>query len=406
MKPVDDIEKLIERIDVTPGAEMDRRTLDDILDAQEKAEKAGSADFTMGILKSGMIKVAAAAIIMIAILFGMNQFGGSIDGTAVAWGIIVDCVETSNTVTYKAVFRRDNAPEIQTWVTFMSPHFLRRQVLPDGKIDIYNYPERRHLILDPKEKNGRILEYANIASGANDLPDDIKSFFGRHPWEWFRRKYEQYGEFTGHEIIDGVSTNIFVAKYDSQNIKVWTHQETNLPVFARIEYLMYPLTGEKQAVQCSLILSNFIWNGQIDRSLFSISPPVGYKIEHQRIDVSDETEEALIEGLRAYSELYNGRFPDKLEDSTAIKITTDLMTADVEKDQRVPIYQKFLKVKTAVQFVGKLNSDNEWRYLGDGTKYGDAETAIFRYRPTGSDVFRVIYGDLTTENVRPEHLPQ
>ena len=39
MKPADNIEKLIKKIDVIPSAEMHQRTLNDIFQAQENSKK-------------------------------------------------------------------------------------------------------------------------------------------------------------------------------------------------------------------------------------------------------------------------------------------------------------------------------------------------------------------------------
>ena len=45
MKSVDNVEKLIERANATPCAEMNRRTLNDIFEAQEESRRTDSATF-------------------------------------------------------------------------------------------------------------------------------------------------------------------------------------------------------------------------------------------------------------------------------------------------------------------------------------------------------------------------
>jgi hypothetical protein len=56
-------------------------------------------------------------------------------------------------------------------------------------------------------------------------------------------------------------------------------------------------------------------------------------------------------------------------------------------------------------FVMKLPAESNWRYAGENVKYGDVQTPIFRYRPEGSQTYRVIYGDLSVKDVAPEDLP-
>jgi len=39
-------------------------------------------------------------------------------------------------------------------------------------------------------------------------------------------------------------------------------------------------------------------------------------------------------------------------------------------------------------------------------EFGDADTAVFLYRPKDSDTYRVIYGDLSVKDSAPEDLPK
>ena len=57
-------------------------------------------------------------------------------------------------------------------------------------------------------------------------------------------------------------------------------------------------------------------------------------------------------------------------------------------------------------FAAKFEFGGEWHYAGKGVKLGDADKAIFWYRPEGSGTYRVIYGDLKAADVAPENLPK
>ena len=59
-----------------------------------------------------------------------------------------------------------------------------------------------------------------------------------------------------------------------------------------------------------------------------------------------------------------------------------------------------------IMFWTQLPAESNWRYAGEDVKFGDANTAIFWYRPEGSETYRVIYGDLSAKNVAQENLPQ
>ncbi len=73
-------------IDPVGATESERTAFAKMLDKQSKSNesKSGSRpDIRRIIVKSKATKFAAAAVIIIAVLIGINQFGGSIDGTSV-----------------------------------------------------------------------------------------------------------------------------------------------------------------------------------------------------------------------------------------------------------------------------------------------------------------------------------
>ena len=69
---------------------MRSKVLDEALEAQRSREsRSVSGTYAWKIImKSKMTKFATAAVIIIAVLIGINQFGGSIDGASVARALI------------------------------------------------------------------------------------------------------------------------------------------------------------------------------------------------------------------------------------------------------------------------------------------------------------------------------
>ncbi len=61
--------------------------------------------------------------------------------------------------------------------------------------------------------------------------------------------------------------------------------------------------------------------------------------------------------------------------------------------------------QSMVKVIMLLASHGEARYAGKNVELGDAETAIFWYRPKDSETYKVIYGDLSIEDVAEEDLP-
>ena len=92
MKSLEDIKKIVTRFNVKPRSEMRSKVLDEALEIQRsRKERSTSGTYTLRmIMKSRITKFAAAAVIIIAVLIGINQFGGSIDGTSVVWASIAE----------------------------------------------------------------------------------------------------------------------------------------------------------------------------------------------------------------------------------------------------------------------------------------------------------------------------
>ena len=59
----------------------------------------------------------------------------------------------------------------------------------------------------------------------------------------------------------------------------------------------------------------------------------------------------------------------------------------------------------ATMFVRAMKPENDWHYAGEGVQLGEAPTPICWWRPDGSETYRVVYGDLSIEDVAPEEVP-
>jgi hypothetical protein len=97
MSSAEKIKRLFTKSDVTVNSKVDDRIINDTLTAFDKSEKTKSIPAEPNIwriiMKSRTTKFATAAVIIIAVLIGIHQFGGSIDGSSVAWASVVKNVE-------------------------------------------------------------------------------------------------------------------------------------------------------------------------------------------------------------------------------------------------------------------------------------------------------------------------
>ncbi|MHC4654467.1 MAG: hypothetical protein ACYS91_05540, partial [Planctomycetota bacterium] len=92
MSSVKKIKRLFAKSDVTVYSKVDDRIINDALTAIDKFEKAepisAEPNIWRIIMRSRITKLAAAAVIIIAVLMWISQFGGFIDGSSVAWADI------------------------------------------------------------------------------------------------------------------------------------------------------------------------------------------------------------------------------------------------------------------------------------------------------------------------------
>ena len=135
------------------------------------------------------------------------------------------------------------------------------------------------------------------------------------------------------------------------------------------------------------------------------------KMKEIGLDPSPFTEKDFIETLRIWSEIIrDDTFPEDVNRENGVKalpvLGQKLDQMQVSEQERTEIARKFARGMTFLH-VHILDTDSvDWNYAGAGVKLGDAATAIFWYRPQGSQTYRVIYGDLNVKDVPESDLPK
>jgi len=204
-------------------------------------------------------------------------------------------------------------------------------------------------------------------------------------------------EELGIRQIDGRDLIGFRAEHPKIGITIWADPETALPV--RIEQI---------EGQMKVICKDLQFDVPMDEELFSMDVPEGYSMQQTELDLTGATEEDFVDGLRIMAETFgDGYFPD----SVAVEDYIKQAPAMVEKCKELELSEQQqmelgMKLQNYLLFIRFFKGEGKWHYTGSGVKLGDAEVAIFWYRPEGSADYRVIYGDLTVKDVAPENLPE
>ncbi len=119
-------------------------------------------------MKNPVTKIAAAAVIIIVVLIGINQFGGSME--AVTLGQVIEAMKKVNWM--HAVGREKESGSREAWLSFESKINIRKD--KNGRIIYTNYHENKRYIYDPAKHKQTIYVYdvsgENFALGtANPL---------------------------------------------------------------------------------------------------------------------------------------------------------------------------------------------------------------------------------------------
>jgi outer membrane lipoprotein-sorting protein len=132
--------------------------------------------------------------------------------------------------------------------------------------------------------------------------------------DWMSRIHQEGGEYIGQAEVNGKMTNVFFVELPFETTTVWIDPDTNLPV--RVEMITWPNPNKDIKVpkmslsindsggkedsevrsgtinsnrnnqdeirnEMRIVLSNFIWNAELDKSLFNLEPPEGYTVEEK-----------------------------------------------------------------------------------------------------------------------------
>jgi hypothetical protein len=79
-----------------------------------------------------------------------------------------------------------------------------------------------------------------------------------------------------------------------------------------------------------------------------------------------------------------------------------LPSLDLTEEEMMQMPIKFAR---GMLFLQIYEASGQWHYAGADVELSDADTPIFWYLPKDSETYRVIYGDLSAEDVAPKNLP-
>ncbi|MCH7557324.1 MAG: hypothetical protein IIB56_07685 [Planctomycetes bacterium] len=269
------------------------------------------------IMKSPITKLAAAATIIIAVIIGINQFGGSIE--SVAFADVMQNIQNAQTLTYRSVITPvDQEPQVSKTMV-LEPHLMRVE-LPNGRVWILDHSQGKALLLDSKNKQAVMSSTPQKTLGLYDTFRD------------FRNNPDFSVSRIGRSTIDGMQAVGFqlTRENDENVIIVWANPQTSLPI--RIERTV----KDKDGQVIKSVTTNIIFDAELDQSLFRLIPPEGYT--HRFVDGPHERTVKLTKRMNSaknmqkillacmvYAKDHEDQWPDSLQDLTQRRLARDTL---------------------------------------------------------------------------------
>ena len=358
------------------------------------------------IMKSRLTKFAAAAVVIIAVCFGIFQITKIIDETGAAFADVLNQVLKARTVTFKMTGQEEEEPPGSTQtIMIMEPGHIRVES-PNGDLSITDARRGEMLGISHKRKIAVLTTWLN-------QPAALQS---QNLIEQWKNLHQNSGKFIGQEKIDGQAADMFIIQEKFRETTVWADPTTNLPMqireitIPRPDYLL--ASQQKQIVT----ISDFVWNPDLDESLFSMEIPEGYELIEMQQDMSEATEQDLIESLRLWSTLRSGAFPSKfdgeafgnlsskIEKDSQAMLDNQRQLSEQELKEKFEVSDKIHQVWRGLRFAQQMIKEGNWHYAGDRVQLGDADKPICWWRPKGSKTYRIMYGDLSVRDAEPDDL--
>jgi hypothetical protein len=229
-------------ISVTTNSKMDKQILSDALAAYEESKAIGPAitqpNIWRIIMKNKITKFAAAAVIIIAVLIGINYFSGSIDGASVVWADVVENMKKMPWVHASIKINRSGQNVTKdSWKCFDPSIDIQEE--PDGTIRYIDYSKSVMYLYKPKANTITISSKTDEYNlpGPESPVEIISSII--------EMAHEQNAEISTEQTqIDGMNVEIIRIVSEIQDITLVRDIERNLIISMMTEATI-PDIGEK-----------------------------------------------------------------------------------------------------------------------------------------------------------------
>ncbi len=343
-------------------------------------------------MKVRITKLAAAAVIITGVFIGFYLLVGPVGVASVGWADVLENIEAARTVTYIFKIEKGDVKEVFK-MSIKEPYLCRSDVIESPykyKVAIRNARTNKRMILFPNTKTAVIND--DEGSPGNEL----------RTYKRLKRDFRDGTEKNlGRVKLNGRETICFEISKENRKITVWADPDTALPI--QIEEI-----SEENGDRWRALRSDIMFDMDLDDQLFVL--PSDYSLVDLKAGRTQTpfelTEKHLIEGLAVYPKYLDGKFCTRYMGGRPL-------TEEVRKKCKVEVEkiegwsdEEGNKSNLGCEFIERLPEGSDYQYVGEDVKLGDANTPVCWWKPPGSKTYRVVYGDLSIRDVKPDDLPE
>jgi hypothetical protein len=428
-------DKLVENGNRFAEADYENTVMDRIVREQcfklRKVEKANRLIWIRRlIVDSKITKIAAAAVIIVGVLIGLNFIPIGEDG-GVAIGDVLTQVENIKNVVYRMTAKMVGLPVVPgegvidiNSVIKLSYEYEACYV--DSTIGIPGkatrskayilFGERKIYSLMPDQK-----KYIEMTL-TEEIIKEIEEENG-DPLTLLKAMVECEYKELGNDTINGIDVwGIEVVDpllgskmgglarggmFDEVVIQLWVDVKTKLPVSMSV-------TGSAKngEVSMDMVINDFQWDAEVEAAEFEPNIPDDYELLGQsELTVGDEGAE-IIEVLELFTEYSHGTYPSSLAGLTVALEFAEALQIEFAKNPPPPggppkeIIDKIVKLEmVGMKYATLASEGKEPAYYGDKVTAEFGHAVLFRWK-VDDDMYRVVFGDLSTRDVDAEELAE
>lgn len=375
--------------DVTPPPGARQRVLDAMRDRFNAGKSKPSTVLKFQTRRWIWKSSAAAAASLLIVGVAWWLLAGNVRSASAAYGDMVQKVRSATTLSY------DMVAQIPGWPTDISHVTMtRRQIRfdnADGTITATDWSIGRLMKVNVQDKRFSISKQPRCDA---DCLAEIRTLVSSS------------ARYLGKDAIDGQQVWVYDVSVGQLPIKVWLDPQRELPV--KIEQRKIDEDGREMV----LTLSNMVWNQPITSSLFTLQAPAGYEIFQPDLNPTEKDLVTMLEIVAGLSP--DGAFPEEVDRGRTLeKVLKIKGTGSPDLPNGMPSVgfassdetrAASRKCMPGFAFIDVMIENGSWHYAPRGARLGDAQSPVCWWHEDDAVTWRVLYGDLTIEDVPQEEV--